>query len=107
MALDQKPVPVGRGSLGQENARPRKEITRLARRTINIGTWNIRTLKEIGKLHILTSEMERLNCEIIGLTEIRWQGNGHFSTKNEFTMYYSGSSDERSRGVGLVLSKRL
>ena len=45
----------------------RKRI-RLTKRQINIVTWNVRTLKQVGKLHLLINELSRMNCKIPGIS---------------------------------------
>lgn len=36
-----------------------------------IGTWNVRTLLQIGKLENLKMKMKRLQIDILGISEIR------------------------------------
>lgn len=43
-------------------------------RPMNIGTWNVRTMKDPGKLHLLMKELEFLGMNITGLSEVRWGG---------------------------------
>ena len=44
-----------------------------------MGTWNIRTLREAGKLDELTHEMNRYRWNILGLSEVRWKSIGETS----------------------------
>ena len=48
------------------------------RHSIRTGTWNVRSMTDPSKLHILQREMERYNIPICGLAEVRWTGKGHF-----------------------------
>lgn len=41
-----------------------------------IGTWNVRTLLQTGKLENLKIGMERLKIDILGISEMRWNGQG-------------------------------
>ena len=41
------------------------------RKLLNIGTWNVRTLRQEGKLHLLQHELTQLNMNITGLAETR------------------------------------
>src|SRR5688572_17055070 len=50
------------------------------RKTLRIGTWNVRSLIQIGKVYMLGKELEINRVDICGLSEIRWQGQGHFTT---------------------------
>lgn len=45
-----------------------------------IGTWNARTMLQMGKLTNWKIEMDRLNIEILVLCETRWGGNGHLTS---------------------------
>ena len=45
-----------------------------------IGTWNIRSMLQLGKVQLLSEEMMRLGVDICGLSEVRWDGQGHFIT---------------------------
>jgi hypothetical protein len=39
--------------------------------TYNIATWNVRSMYE-GNLDIVREEMNRLNIEILGISEMKW-----------------------------------
>jgi hypothetical protein len=49
---------------------PSKEIS------FNIGTWNVRTLRQAGRLENLTSEMDKCELNAVGSCEVRWLGKG-------------------------------
>ena len=42
-----------------------------------IGTWNVRSMNQ-GKLEMVKQEMERVNIDILGISELRWAGMGKF-----------------------------
>ena len=68
--------------------------------------WNVRTMYEIGKLAQVTSEMERYNLHILGISESRWTGSGQITTDDKETVLYSGCEDNHhSEGVALILKK--
>ena len=85
---------------------PKRNTSLRLGEVLNCGTWNVRTLKETGKLHLLLSEAGRVNCDILGVAEIRWAGRGHFES-NDHTIYYSGSDRGGYRGVGIILTKKI
>ena len=39
-----------------------------------IGTWNVRTLREDGKLEVLTHELDRYRWSVLGFSEVRKRG---------------------------------
>ena len=45
---------------------------------LRLGTWNVRTMLRKGKLANVVREMRRSRVEILGLSEVRWKGNGDF-----------------------------
>ena len=70
-------------------------------KAIRIGTWNVQTMFQKGKLENIKQEMRRMKINILGLSEMRWQGAGKI-TSDEFTIVYSGG-DSHQRGVGILI----
>lgn len=77
------------------------EIMKLRNHKIRIGTWNVRTLLPKGKLDNVKREMDRLNVNILGLSETRWTGSNLIKSA-EHTLIFSGGN-EHERGVGILL----
>ncbi|XP_039285273.1 craniofacial development protein 2-like [Nilaparvata lugens] len=73
-----------------------------------IGTWNVRTLLQSGKLENLLMEMERMELDVLGVAEMRWPQPGDFWSGN-YRIIHSGTADDRPGygGVGIVLNKKL
>lgn len=69
-----------------------------------IGTWNARTMLQTGKLENVKIEMDRLNIEILGLCETRWDENGDF-TSDQYRIIHSGRQTGKA-GVAVILSSR-
>ena len=42
-----------------------------------IGTWNDRSVNQ-GKLEVVKQEMARVNIDILGVRELKWNGTGEF-----------------------------
>ena len=74
---------------------------------LNVGTWNVRTLLEMGKLHLLIDELDYLKCGITGLAEVRWAGKGSFRTRKEYSVFYSGNEKGGQKGVALILNPKM
>jgi hypothetical protein len=68
-----------------------------------IGTWNVRTLNQGGKLENLKREMQKNAVSALGVSEVRWKRQG------DYTVYHSGlltredGTDTLSRNVGKQL----
>ncbi|XP_055384420.1 uncharacterized protein LOC129614059 [Condylostylus longicornis] len=70
---------------------------------LNIGTWNVQSLYEAGKLDNTILEMTRLNINILGISEMRWPDAGELK-KDDATVFYSGNQNRKhSNGVGMII----
>ena len=71
------------------------------RNIMRIGTWNVRTLYQKGKLNNVVQEMNRMRINILGISETRWTGSGEFTVEKHKMIYSGGIRHER--GVGVLL----
>ena len=53
---------------------------KLLRRGPKIGSWNVRTLRQTGKLKELCDEGSRCKLDLVGVQEVRWCGQGKLVT---------------------------
>ena len=58
-----------------------------------IGTWNVRSMNQ-GKLEVVKQEMERLNVDILGISELHY-------------IYYCRQESLRRNGVAIMVNKRV
>ncbi len=72
---------------------------------ILIGTWNVRTLNEVGKLENLKKEMRRMNLDVMGISEMRWPEEKDFWT-DEYRMINTAGKKGQA-GVGIIMNKVL
>ena len=87
-------------------AKNKKNIRkRWKKNTTYIATWNVRTLFQKGKLDNVVMEMNRMKLKILGLAEMRWNGNGSFK-KDGHTVLYSGNN-KHTNGVGFIVHRSL
>ena len=84
------------------NQKKNKNKKKRKKRTINIGTWNIRTLLALGKLQLLLRELDSHDMNITGIAEHRWEGSGHF-TCDDHLIIYSGAEKQGQGGVAVIL----
>ena len=71
-----------------------------------MGSWNVRTLYQTGKLAQVRKEMERCKLEILGISEARWTSFGK-TAKHKYRLYYSGHKETdapHTLGVGIMMS---
>jgi len=74
-----------------------------AKSITKIGIWNVRTLYQCSMAQMLR-EMQAYRLEVLGVSEMRWTGQGQFSSDG-ITVLYSGHNDQHTYGVGIFLSK--
>ena len=71
-----------------------------------IGTWNVVSSMNQGKLEVVKQEMTRVNIDILGISELKWSGMGEFNLDDHY-IYYCGQEPLRRNGVALVVNKRV
>ena len=94
---------LGRDRYVRQVAPDRYQATVRNKKSIRIGTWNVRTMLQSGKLEHLKQEMTRLNINILGVCETRWKHTGNFQT-DSYRMINSGG-EKHEKGVGIILDK--
>ena len=57
------------------------------------------------KLQVVKQEMERVNINILGISELKWMGTGGFNSDDRYT-YYEQESFRRN-GVALIVNKKV
>ena len=88
-------------------------VTSLVGDCNKIGTWNVLSLNQPGKLANVLKEMKRMGVGIMGVAETFWAKDGYFQTQlpeseggDKYCVFYSGGKNRR-RGVGvIVIGKR-
>jgi hypothetical protein len=72
-----------------------------------IGTWNIRSLLQPGKMQEVVEEIIKYNVGIAAVQEISWRGTGQIC-KKRYSFYYSGSPNRQEyKGVGFYVTKQI
>ena len=71
-----------------------------------LGTWNVRTMLEAGKMQEIASELNKYRMDLVALQEIRWSDHGEIR-KPEYSILFSGSEKGGHKGVGFYLSPRI
>jgi len=67
-------------------------------------TWNIRSMLQLGKVQLLGEEMMRMSVDICGLSEVRWDGQGHFTTLDGHTI---GRPTQGMSGVAVLIHRKI
>ena len=59
-----------------------------------------------GKLEMVKQEMERVNIDILGISELKWTGMGEFNSDDQY-IYYCGQESLRRNGVAIMVNRRV
>ena len=93
---------------GQSRKEPRERMRTLTQPKIklNIGTWNVRTMSQVGKTKQIVNEMSNYNIDILGVAEARWTGFGEMNTSDKYHILYSGDDTKHEKGVAIIMSEK-
>lgn len=75
--------------------------------TLDLGTYNIRTMKADSRLQELLIELEYIKWDIIGLCEIRRKGEDLIKLDSGHLLYTNGTDDGKFGGVGFLINRKL
>ena len=70
-----------------------------------VGTQYVRSMNQ-GELEVVKQEMERVNIEILGISELKQTGMGEFNSDDHY-IYYCGQEYLRRNGVAITVNKRV
>jgi len=59
---------------------------------------------QTGKIKNTIAEMNRLEVDIMGISEIRWPGNGQYSIEEHKVLYSVNEENQHICGVGFKVS---
>ena len=72
-----------------------KSEVRCCKEQYYLRTWNVRSTNQ-GKFNAAKQEMERVNTDILGISELKWTGVGEFNSDDHYT-YYCGQESLRKK----------
>jgi exonuclease III len=95
----------------QENNSQRCKTGRLKREKdydlrMKVGSWNVRTMLQAGKMAEIADELLKYNLDITALQEVRWKGYGSIK-KPRYILSYSGAEMQGEQGVGFLIKRSL
>ena len=56
-----------------------------------------------SKLEVVKQEMERVNVDVLGISELKWTGLGEFNSDDHY-IYYCGQESCRRKGVAIIVN---
>jgi exonuclease III len=57
---------------------------------MRFGTWNVRSLYRIGAIKSVVGELEKYKLDLVGVQEVRWEGEGYQTADNYTFLYGKG-----------------
>jgi hypothetical protein len=54
---------------------------------MRFGTWNIRSPCRVGAIKSVVGELEKYKLHLVGVQEVRWEGEG-YQTADNYTFFY-------------------
>ena len=75
---------------------------------IRVGSWNVRTLDQAGKLQQVLREMTNYKMEILCVSEARWTDSGRRILASGHIIFYSCRTDNLHRdGVAVIVTRKV
>jgi hypothetical protein len=59
-----------------------------------------------GKLNVVQKEMNCMDIDILGISEMKWIGSGYFRSANN-TVLYSGHNTHKENGMGMITTNQM
>jgi exonuclease III len=55
------------------------------------GTWNVRSLCRVGAIKSVVGELEKYKLDLVGVQEVKWEGEGYQTADNYIFFYGKGN----------------
>jgi exonuclease III len=77
-------------------------VTKNKKENTYLGTWNVLTMLQPGKMQEVAEQILQTELQIIALQEIRWKGQGQIK-KDKYNLYYSCKEGQTGQlGTGFL-----
>lgn len=95
------------GSPGEAGMSKTKKSNKGNGKVLRIGTWNVKTMAQQGKINNAFQEMKIIKLDILGVIEMRWPNSGTVDIE-DYKIYYSGTQNGlHENGIGIIVHKNI